>query len=66
MQAALKILGYNDVYHMTSVLTGNPSDAKLWRKAYDFYYGGKGSWSKKDWDALLGHCMVCHYSSPLG
>lgn len=43
---------------MTSILTQNPRDADLWVKAFDACYAGKGEWSKKDWDALLGHCMV--------
>lgn len=58
MKVALEKLGYNDVYHMTSILTQNPRDADLWKRAYEAVYGGKGKWGKKEWDALLGHCMV--------
>ena len=58
MKVALEKLGYKDVYHMTSILTQNPKDADLWKRAYDAVYGGKGKWGKKEWDALLGHCMV--------
>jgi hypothetical protein len=58
MKQALVDLGYSDVYHMTSILTQNPRDADLWIKAFDACYGGKGEWGKKEWDALLGHCMV--------
>ncbi|KAK5308923.1 hypothetical protein LTR93_012316, partial [Exophiala xenobiotica] len=58
MKVALEKLGYKDVYHMTSILTQNPRDADLWKRAYDAVYGGKGKWGKKEWDALLGHCMA--------
>ncbi|KAK5215116.1 hypothetical protein LTR72_011808, partial [Exophiala xenobiotica] len=41
MKVALEKLGYKDVYHMTSILTQNPRDADLWKRAYDAVYGGK-------------------------
>jgi hypothetical protein len=43
---------------MQSILLDNPRDAVLWKKAFDARFGGKGTWEKKEWDALLGHCMV--------
>lgn len=58
MKQALHELGYNGVYHMQSILVENPRDAILWKKAFEAKYEGKGTWGKKEWDALLGHCMV--------
>ena len=58
MKAALEILGYREVYHMISILAGNPRDVDIWKRAYDAIYGGKGTFGKSDWDSLLGHCMV--------
>jgi hypothetical protein len=58
VKQALHDLGYNDVYHMQSILLDNPRDAVLWKKAFDARFGGIGTWEKKEWDALLGHCMV--------
>lgn len=55
---ALFDLGISDVYHFTSVITENPPDAKLWVRALEWKLKGKGSWTQKDWDALLGHCMA--------
>lgn len=53
--AALSILGFDDVYHMVSFIE-NPLDAKLWDRALDAKYNGKGTFTREDWDALLGHC----------
>ncbi len=58
MQAALSKLGYHDIYHMTSILTKNPRDVDMWVRAFDAIYGGKGTFGKPEWDALLGHCMA--------
>ncbi|KAH8672799.1 hypothetical protein BGZ60DRAFT_469232 [Tricladium varicosporioides] len=51
-------LGIHDVYHYTSIINDNPPDAKLWVRALEWKLEGKGTWEKKDWDALLGHCMA--------
>lgn len=51
-------LGMSDVYHFTSIVNENPPDAKLWVKAHEWKFEGKGTWTKDDWDALLGHCMA--------
>lgn len=54
------ILGFNDVYHMTSMLEENPRDSDMWVEAYEAKFEGKGKpFGKEDWDQLLGHCEVC-------
>jgi hypothetical protein len=58
LRQALIDLGIHDVYHFTSVVTENPPDAKLWVQALEWKLEGKGTWTKDDWDALLGHCMA--------
>jgi len=58
LRQALIDLGISDVYHFTSVVTENPPDAELWVRALEWKLEGKGTWEKKDWDALLGHCMA--------
>lgn len=51
-------LGISDVYHFTSIVNENPPDAKLWVRALEWKLEDKGTWTKGDWDALLGHCMA--------
>ncbi|KAE8447257.1 hypothetical protein EG329_010951 [Mollisiaceae sp. DMI_Dod_QoI] len=51
-------LGIFDVYHFSSIVNENPADCKLWIRALEWKLEGKGTWEKKDWDALLGHCMA--------
>lgn len=58
MREALFILGYSDVYHMASVLRDNPRDCEMWNEAYRAIFEGDGSFEKRDWDQLLGHCMA--------
>jgi Sulfotransferase domain len=58
LRQALIDLDISDVYHFTSVVTENPPDAKLWVQALEWKLEGKGTWTKDDWDALLGHCMA--------
>lgn len=60
MQAALRILGYNDTYHFFSIYT-NIRDTEMWRAAIDAKYFGKGApFGREQWDMLLGHCAaVC-------
>lgn len=58
MRAALRQLGYNDVYHMVSVFE-NPQDAIMWAEAYDAKYYGKGKpYGREEFDMLMGHCQV--------
>ena len=36
----------------------NPADIPHWHKAFDAKYCGKGEWTVKDWDDLLGNANV--------
>lgn len=58
MKQALLDLGYNDVYHMTSFIIHNHPDSKMWVRAFDACYGGKGTFGREEWDQLFGDCMV--------
>lgn len=58
MRIALKQLGYNDTYHMMSVME-NPMDGEMWIEAYEAKYFGKGKpYGREEWDQLLGNCQV--------
>jgi len=58
MCLALNELGYHDVYHMKSAYA-NDRDVELWIKALEAKYEGNGTpFRRKQWDQLLGHCMV--------
>ena len=59
LRQALFDLGYEDVYHYTSLISENPRDASLWVEAMKAKYYGIGKpYGRDEWDALLGHCMV--------
>lgn len=59
MRMALLQLGFADVYHMAELWVENPKDDALWVEAYQAKFEGKGKkWGRKEWDALLGHCMA--------
>lgn len=52
-------IGYDDVYHYTTVWQENPSDAVIWADALGAKYEGVGKpFGRKECDALLAHCMV--------
>jgi hypothetical protein len=58
MKAALQILGYDDVYHMTNTWT-SPRDVDMWVEAYDAKLKGTGkTFGRAGFDKLLGHCMA--------
>lgn len=58
----MKILGYEDTYHMMSVSIENPSDALLWRDAFAAKFDNGPAFTRADWDQLLGHCQaVCDW-----
>lgn len=61
MKAALQCLGYHDVYHMTNVV-GHLDDCNDWIKALDAKYDKKGTFTREDWDKLLGRSQVSHKS----
>jgi len=58
MKAALQILGYDDVYHMTNTWM-SLRDADMWVEAYDAKLKGIGKpFGRAEFDKLLGHCMA--------
>lgn len=59
VRVALSRMGFDDVYHMTSVIH-DPDDAEWWLRAGDAKWKNKGIFTREDWDKLLGHCQVCH------
>ncbi|KPM34301.1 hypothetical protein AK830_g12271 [Neonectria ditissima] len=59
MRNALWALGFHDCYHMHTMIE-NPTDAPEWIRAFEAKYAGKGTYTRADWDRLLGHCQaVC-------
>jgi hypothetical protein len=61
MQAALRLLGIHDVYHMQSAYA-NPDDIDLWNRAIDAKYNGIGTFDREDWDELLAGYQARHIS----
>jgi len=62
LRTALKELGFSDCYHMMSASVENPPDCLLWQDAFDAKYAGKGTFGRREWDQLLGHCQaVCDW-----
>jgi Sulfotransferase domain len=58
MKAALQILGYDDVYHMTNTWT-SPQDVDMWVEAYNAKLNGTDKpFGRAGFDKLLGHCMA--------
>lgn len=59
IRVALSRLGFDDVYHMTCVFR-DPDDAQWWLRAGEAKWNNKGTFTRQDWDRLLGHCQaVC-------
>lgn len=59
LRSALKLLGYNDVYHGYSVFVENPRDSQMWYAALQAKYDGVGKpFGREEFDRLLGHCQV--------
>lgn len=40
------------------MLAENPRDSDMWVEAFEAKFERKGNFERKDWDQLLGHCMV--------
>ncbi|RGP73443.1 hypothetical protein FSPOR_2025 [Fusarium sporotrichioides] len=56
---ALWRLGFHDCYHMQTLIK-DPSRAPEWIRAFEAKYAGRGSFTRADWDRLLGDCQaVC-------
>jgi hypothetical protein len=60
LRIALKRLGYVDTYHMMSASIENPMDCLMWQAAFAAKYDGIGTFGRKEWDQLLGHCQVSY------
>lgn len=58
MRVALEMLGFASCYHGYSGVHENPPDNYMWKRALDWKIDGKGTWTKDDWDKLLGHCQA--------
>ncbi|KAK7429983.1 hypothetical protein QQZ08_003605 [Neonectria magnoliae] len=59
MRSALWALGFHDCYHMHTMLE-NPTHVPEWVRAFEAKYAGKGTYTRADWDRLLGDCQaVC-------
>ncbi|KKA31085.1 hypothetical protein TD95_001794 [Thielaviopsis punctulata] len=54
MRAALRELGIHDVYHMQTLGQTAEDDVPLWTRAIDAKYNNKGTFTREDWDELLG------------
>lgn len=54
MRAALCQLGFYDCYHMHTAQTHGDTDGPQWARALDAKYNGKGTFTRADWDHLLG------------
>ncbi|POR38519.1 Uncharacterized protein TPAR_01292 [Tolypocladium paradoxum] len=59
MRTALRQLGFHDCYHMATVFEKVDEDPQLWIRAFEAKYAGKGSFTKADWDHLLGLSQAC-------
>lgn len=59
MRSALWHLGFHDCYHMHTVLANLEHHPAQWICALEAKYAGKGTFTKADWDKLLGHSQAC-------
>lgn len=59
LRAALRQLGIHDCHHMQSVMGNLTTEAPAWTRAIEAKYEGKGTFTKADWDALLGTYQAC-------
>lgn len=63
MRIALEQLGFSNCYHMQNILENPQREAPKWIRLIEAHFGdpgkGKGTISKADFDAVLGHCQSC-------
>ncbi|UKZ71310.1 uncharacterized protein TrAtP1_012270 [Trichoderma atroviride] len=60
MRIALEQLGFSNCYHMQDILENPQQEAPKWIRLIEAHFGdGKGTISKADFDAVLGHCQSC-------
>ncbi|KJZ80137.1 hypothetical protein HIM_00851 [Hirsutella minnesotensis 3608] len=57
-RSALWQLGFHDCYHMQTVIQNMETHPQQWIRAYEAKYADKGTFTKADWDKLLGHCQA--------
>lgn len=59
IRSALWQLGFHDCYHMHSMIQ-DTSQASEWVRAFEAKYAGRGTFTRADFDRLLGDCQaVC-------
>ncbi|KAJ4326981.1 hypothetical protein N0V84_002594 [Fusarium piperis] len=59
IRSALWQLGFHDCYHMHSMVQ-DTSHVPEWVRAFEAKYAGRGTFTRADWDRLLGDCQaVC-------
>ncbi|OAA78767.1 hypothetical protein LEL_02253 [Akanthomyces lecanii RCEF 1005] len=65
--AALQMLGFNRTHHMIHVVTDTENrEMREWTRALRAKYRNSGTFTKLDWDRLLGDCQgVIDYPSAL-
>ncbi|RCI10132.1 hypothetical protein L249_8605 [Ophiocordyceps polyrhachis-furcata BCC 54312] len=59
MRCALWMLGFHDCYHMHSVMQNQMDHPDMWARAIEAKFAGKGTFTRADWDRLLGHYQAC-------
>jgi hypothetical protein len=60
IRAALRQLGFHDCYHMHTAQAQGDTDGAQWARAFAAKYGDNGSFTRTDWDRLLGQYQaVC-------
>lgn len=60
MRAALKQLGFNEVYHMINVIQAKHTEPRKWIEAYKGKYTDEREpFTKEEWDDLLGQSQAC-------
>ncbi|KAM3443767.1 hypothetical protein NHJ13734_001769 [Beauveria thailandica] len=58
--AALQMLGFNRTHHMLHVFSDPEGrEVQEWTRALRAKYRGDGTFTKMDWDRLLGDCQGC-------
>ncbi|KAF7590722.1 hypothetical protein BBP40_002513 [Aspergillus hancockii] len=59
LREALKMLGYNDVYHGYAASMENPRDCEMWYAGLRAKYDGIGKpFGRAEFDQVLGHCQA--------
>ncbi|RDA88668.1 hypothetical protein CP532_4042 [Ophiocordyceps camponoti-leonardi (nom. inval.)] len=59
MRSALWMLGFHDCYHMHAVMQNPVDHPDMWTRAIEAKFAGKGTFTRADWDRLLGRYQAC-------